>query len=227
MDSLGAGFSVAPAGMDCSTRSSAQRVLQFVEALGIEEFDLLGTSHGGAVAMLTAAISADSNDRRLKRLILVAPVNPWSRHGQSLAPFVAGKVGSLLFRHTVERWRFFDHLWLRRLFAQASKIPPDSLAGYRRPILENGGFAYGRAIVKTWTADLAELSRALPKIRDYPTLLMWGTHDRAVSFSSAKPLEEVFRDCRLVSFQGVGHLPYEEAPDDFNRALIEFLSKRP
>lgn len=226
IDNLGAGFSVAPNGMDCSMRCSAQRVLQFVAAMGIEDYDLLGTSHGGAVAMLTAAISADNKDRRLRRLILVAPVNPWSRHGRRLAPFLGGKLGSLLFRHTVERWRLFDYLWLRRLFAQGSKIPPDSLAGYRRPIVENHGFEYGRNIVKTWTADLAELHRELPKIRDYPTLLMWGTHDRAVSFSSAKPLLKMFRECRLVSFQGIGHLPYEEAPDDFNQALIEFLRNR-
>jgi hypothetical protein len=26
-----------------------------------------------------------------------------------------------------------------------------------------------------------------------------------------------------VTFEGVGHLPYEEAPDEFNRALIDFL----
>jgi hypothetical protein len=27
-----------------------------------------------------------------------------------------------------------------------------------------------------------------------------------------------------VAFEGVGHLPYEEAPEDFNRALVDFLT---
>jgi pimeloyl-ACP methyl ester carboxylesterase len=27
-----------------------------------------------------------------------------------------------------------------------------------------------------------------------------------------------------VLFKGVGHLPYEEAPEEFNRALIDFLT---
>jgi pimeloyl-ACP methyl ester carboxylesterase len=27
-----------------------------------------------------------------------------------------------------------------------------------------------------------------------------------------------------VAFEGVGHLPYEEAPGDFNHAVIEFLT---
>ena len=227
VDNLGAGFSIAPGGMDYSMRAVAERVLQFVDILGITDFDLLGTSYGGAVAMMATALSTERHDTRLKRLVLVAPVNPWSRHGRRLAPFVGGSSGVLLFRHSVERWRFLDYLWLRRLFADGSKIPPDSLEGYRRPALENGAFRHAQRIVRTWTADLAELERALPKIRDYPTLLMWGTLDRAVSFRSAERLRQNFRDSRLVAFKGVGHLPYEEEPEEFNRALIEFLVSRP
>jgi len=72
--------------------------------------------------------------------------------------------------------------------------------------------------------DLADLNSVLPKIRDYPTLLVWGTMDRAVSFSSAEPLRKNFTHARLVAFKGVGHLPYEECPEEFNRALIDFLT---
>ena len=96
-------------------------------------------------------------------------------------------------------------------------------SGYRIPVQENHGFRHASHIIRNWTADLAELESALPKIRDYPTLLIWGTRDRAVHFSSAEPLRRNFRNVRLVAFKGVGHLPYEEAPEDFNRALIEFL----
>lgn len=224
IDNLGAGLSPARDGMDCSVRATAARVLQFAEALGIAEFDLLGTSHGGGVAIMVAAICSRGHSPRLRRLLLVAPVNPWSPRGKTLAPFLASRFGSILFRNTIERWRWLDHLWLRRLFGDSSKIPPDSLEGYRMPVLKNHGFRHGRNIVKTWTADLAELSAALPAIRDYPTLLIWGTRDRAVPFQSADRLRQNFHNVRLVSFEGVGHLPYEEAPDEFNRALIEFLA---
>ena len=223
IDDLGAGLSIAPDGMDCSMRAAAERVLQFVNTLGITDFDLLGTSHGGAVAIMTAVICAETRDTRLKRLVLVAPVNPWSRPGRRLAPFVGGPFGSFLFRKTVERWRFLDYLWLRRIFGDASKIPLDSLEGYRLPVRQNRALTHGSSIVRTWTADLAALEKALPTIRDIPTLLMWGTRDRAVSYRSAEPLRRNFNDCRLVTFKGVGHLPYEEAPEEFNRVLIEFL----
>ena len=150
IDNLGAGLSPANPGMDRTVRATAERVLQFADAVGIRTFDLLGTSHGGGVAIIVAAICAERNegernkaekkDSRLRRLVLVAPVNPWSPHGKRLAPFLGSRFGSMLFRNTVERWRWFDPFWLRRLFGDRSKIPPDSLEGYRIPVLQNQSF---------------------------------------------------------------------------------------
>jgi pimeloyl-ACP methyl ester carboxylesterase len=234
IDNLGAGLSPAIEGMDCTVRATADRVLQFADALSIKDFDLLGTSHGGGVAIMVAAICAErcaearhaeANHARLQRLVLVAPVNPWSPHGKRLAPFVGSAFGSMFFLGAFERWPALHDLGLRRLFGDRSKIPPDSLEGYRLPALKNHALRHAARIVRNWTADLAALEAALPKIRDYPTLLIWGTRDRAVDFQSAEPLRRNFRSARLVAFEGVGHLPYEEAPEDFNRALIEFLTQ--
>jgi pimeloyl-ACP methyl ester carboxylesterase len=231
IDNLGAGLSTAREGMDCTVRATAERVVQFADALGIKDFDLLGTSHGGGVAIMASAVCAERrvkvNDVHLRRLVLVAPVNPWSPHGKRLAPFLGSAGGSLLFRNTIERWRSFDYLWLRRLFGDGAKIPPDSLQGYRMPVIKNHAFRHAAHILKSWTSDLAELETALPKIRDCQTLLVWGTKDRAVHFQSAESLRQNFRDVRLVAFEGVGHLPYEEAPEDFNRALVDFLTSAP
>jgi len=89
IDNLGAGLSHANEGMDCSLRATAERLLQFVDALGLQDFDLLGTSHGGGVAIMVAALCAEKAPKkaadsetsaakhpRLQRLILVAPINP-------------------------------------------------------------------------------------------------------------------------------------------------------
>lgn len=226
IDNLGAGLSLAPEGIDCTVRATAHRLLKFLDAMGVEQFDLLGTSHGGGVAILTAAICAERRDLRLERLVLVAPVNPWSTHGKRLAPFLGGRAGSILVRNTLERWRFLDSLWLRRMFGDGSKIPPDSLDGYRIPVFKNQVFRHAQHIVRNWTSDLADIKTALPSISEYPTLLMWGTKDRIVSIRSAEPLGRNFRNVRLVPLSGVGHLPYEEAPEEFNLALIDFLQQR-
>lgn len=224
VDLPGTGYSDPASKLDCCLRATAERVLKFVDALGLESYDLLGTSHGGAVAQMVAALSTEREDRRLKRLVLVAPVNPYSSHGRWLAPLIGSTAGAFVFRHTVVRWRFLDSLWLARMFGDARRIPPDSLAGYRAPVVERDGLEHGLRIVRTWTQDLRDLQNALPKIASYPTLLMWGTADPAVPARSSMRLREHFLDCQVVTLPGAGHLPYEEMPDAFNRALLDFLA---
>ena len=51
---------------------------------------------------------------------------------------------------------------------------------------------------------------------------MWGSKDPAVYFSSMELLARHFANVQTVVFPGVGHLPYEECPEEFNRALISF-----
>jgi pimeloyl-ACP methyl ester carboxylesterase len=222
-DNLGAGLSPSVPGMDCTMSATAERVLQFADALNLGEFDLLGTSHGGAVAMFVAAFCAERSDSRLRRLILVDPANPWSTHGTWLAPAAGCAPGKIVFRATIARWRLLDRLWLRRMFGDSAKIPPDSLEGYRIPVRENHSFEHALRIVSTWTSDMKALETVITKISHYPTLLMWGTSDRIVPFSSAEPLLRSFHNARLVALKGAGHLPYEECPLEFNRALLEFL----
>ena len=120
---------------------------------------------------------------------------------------------------------FMFPYWHGRLYADRSKIPPGSLEGYKAPTAIPGMFEHGLSIVRTWTTDLRELESLLPKLESIPTLLMWGSKDPAVYVSSMEPLSRHFKDVQTVVFPGIGHLPYEECPEEFNRALIEFLTK--
>jgi pimeloyl-ACP methyl ester carboxylesterase len=225
-DMLGAGFSDRPAGVDHSLRGTAQRLLRFVAQLGISSFDLLGTSRGGAVAMMAAAKCLEaSGGMTVRRLILVAPVNPYSAHGRRLAPFFGSRFGAALFRHIIARTRFSYPYWHRRLYADRSRIPPGALPGYEAPLSKPGLFDHALSIAHTWTKDLRELEGTLPRLADLPTLFIWGDKDPAVYASSAKPLAKYFPRSTTVIFPGIGHLPYEECPEEFNRVLIEFLTR--
>jgi pimeloyl-ACP methyl ester carboxylesterase len=226
-DMLGAGFSDRPMGLDCGMRAAAGRLLRFVKQLGISSFDLLGTSHGGAVAILASAEcqKADSS-LHVRRLILVAPVNPYSAHGQRLAPFFGSHFGSALFRIAVGRMRLMQRLALIRLYGNRKRIPAGTFEGYTAQLVKPGSIEYALGIARCWTADLREVEAALPKLADIPTLLVWGRKDPAVYASSAKRLAEYFPNSRTIIFPGIGHLPYEECPEEFNRALIEFLTNQ-
>ncbi|HEX4785620.1 MAG TPA: alpha/beta hydrolase [Candidatus Sulfotelmatobacter sp.] len=226
-DLLGAGFSDRPSGLDHSMRATAKRVLRFIENLKLSSFDLLGTSRGGAVAMAAAAecMSPEGCKAQLRRLILVCPVNPYSTHGTWLAPFFATRFGASLFRSGIGRMPFLFPYFHGRLYARPKRIPPGSLEGYTAPMAIPGLLEHALSIVRTWTADLRELETLLPKIAPIPTLMMWGSKDPAVYISSMEPLARHFDHVEKVVFPGVGHLPYEECPEDFNRELIKFLTR--
>ncbi len=228
VDQLGTGYSDRPAHLNCRLRSVAERVLKFVRAVGISSFDLLGTSHGGAVAMMAAALARETPQASVERLILVAPVNPWSEHGRKLAPLLGSPLGSALFRHSVRRLRWAFPYLLDRLYGDPKRIAPGTLEGYAAPVLSlPGSWEYGLSIVRHWTEDLQELRQTIPRLRTLPALLLWGSADLAVYASSAEPLRRQFDHCRIEIFPGVGHLPYEEVPQQFNRAVIEFLTRTP
>jgi pimeloyl-ACP methyl ester carboxylesterase len=224
-DMMGAGFSDRPAGLDHSMRATARRVLRFIEQLGISSFDLLGTSHGGAVAMMAASeCRAGNSNLRLRRLVLVAPVNPFSAHGKRLAPFVGSNLGGGLFPFGAAHLRFLYPYWHARMYGDRNGIPADALAGYLAPLIKPGLFEHPLSIMRTWTEDLSELEKSLPSLAEFPALLMWGSKDPAVYASSAAPLAKYFPNSKLVIFPGIGHLPYEECAEAFNSALIEFLT---
>jgi pimeloyl-ACP methyl ester carboxylesterase len=220
VDLMGTGFSDRPPDLDCSFRASAQRLLRFMDATGIASCDLLGTSHGGAVSMMLAALAS----KRIRRLILVDPVNPWSAHGKHLSVLLSNPVVAPMFLTLAPRVRILDEFYHRRMFGDPRRIPPDSLEGYRKPMRIPGSYEYGLAVLRSWNRDLKELESVLPRIADIPTLLIWGTLDTAVDPASAQQLKQRLHDFRLLMFEGVGHLPYEEVPEEFNRAVTAFLS---
>jgi haloacetate dehalogenase len=226
-DMLGAGFSDRPRGIDHSMHATALRVLRFIENLGLESFDLLGTSRGGAVAMAVAAECAKDKSRpRVNRLVLVCPVNPYSPHGRWLAPFLGTRFGAAGFRWVTDRLPFLFPFCHARLYADRSRILPGSLEGYKAPLAIPGLLEHGLSIVRTWTADMLELQGLLPTLAPVPTLLMWGSKDPAVYVSSMEPLGRHFAQLQKVVFPDIGHLPYEECPEEFNQALIRFMTSQ-
>ncbi|HTW58444.1 MAG TPA: alpha/beta hydrolase [Terriglobales bacterium] len=233
-DLLGAGFSDRPR-INHSMRATANRVLKFADNLGLKAFDLLGTSRGGAVAMCVAAMCVagmcstaecmNGGAPQVRRLVLVAPVNPYSAHGRWLAPFAGTRLGTAIIRPLIERVPSLYPFWYARVFGDRKKIPAGSLEGYAAPLRRPGLLDHAFSIVRTWSADLRELEALLPKLAGVPTLLMWGDKDPAVYASSMEALARYFPKAEKVVFLGVGHLPYEECAEEFNRELIRFLTR--
>jgi pimeloyl-ACP methyl ester carboxylesterase len=57
-----------------------------------------------------------------------------------------------------------------------------------------------------------------------PTLLLWGGRDPVVPPALAARYTSAIPHARLVVLPGAGHVPMVERPDEFARAVLEFLS---
>ncbi len=224
VDLPGVGFSERSNALDCCMGCIAGRLHEFLRDRGEQEFDLLGTSHGGGVAILLAAMARETAPR-IRRLVLSAPVNPWSPHGRVITRLLATRVGAGVFRCCEPLIKSTHDFALRRMYGNPSRIVPGTLEGYREPLSVPGTLEHVLRIVKSWHKDLAEVEAALGKISDVPTLLLWGARDDAVLPRSAEKLRAKFRNAELVVFGDAGHLPYEEVPEQFNRAVGEFLRR--
>ena len=219
IDALGTGYSDHPPALDCTLKASAQRLLRFMDPASAEPFGVLGTSHGGGVAMMAAALRPE----RVRRLILVDPVNPWAPRGKRLAPFLSSPLIAPVFVQVASHSRSLRRYYFRRLWGDPRRIPPGTFEGYAKPLEHADAWRYGISVLQRWNEGLQELERALPRIANVPTLLIWGSRDKAVAPASAERLKRNFRQCQLVMMNGIGHLPYEEAPDEFNRVVKAFL----
>jgi pimeloyl-ACP methyl ester carboxylesterase len=221
-DFPGAGLSAYPPDCEGSLQKTAEVLQEFISSLGVEECDIIASSHGGATALMWAAGGQNDHAPAARRMLLSAPVNPWSSTRRLLIPLLGSRGGAALFRRCAPHLAFTHPYWLGRLYGECRSISPETIAGYSAPLELPHGYDRALSLLRTWRADLLQLERVLPRMR-VPTLLVWGTRDRAVLPSSAERLRSALHNARLVWLEGAGHLPYEECPEEFNRIALEFL----
>lgn len=221
VDVLGLGDSDRPVAIDVSPRSLAEGLIAFMRSQSLGPWSVIGTSHGGGIAMWIARLAANAG-LSLARLVLVASINPWSRHGRRLAPLVAHPITVAIVKASrfayvpVRRWSF------ARMYGDPRLIRPGTIEGYARPLRIPGTVPHCMNLLKNWIRNVDELGEVMRGIT-VPTLVIWGTKDHLVYYDSAQKVADAIPNARLVTLQGAGHLTYEERPEDFNRAVLGFL----
>ena len=239
VEALGKHFSVYAIdlpGCGCSQRGDrltgslagdAGAVLSFMDRLGIESADVVGTSRGGGVAIALAALAVKhAMGERIRRLVLNAPINPWSSNGRLLTKVLATAMGGMYVVHVQPRLPFVLERYFRGLYGDPRRIAFGTLAGYEAGFKPAGTFEHLLRIVRSWHQDLAYLEQSLAVIADIPTLLLWGSRDTAVYPTSAPELRRRLRNSTVLVMEGIGHMPYEEVPQEFNRIVSDFLLHR-
>lgn len=221
-DLPGVGFSERGPNPSYGLAALEQDVRQFLKQLSLRNPVLVGSSHGGAVAMMVAA--PRDPEVSVPKLVLVSPVNPWSRQRAARAAFLGSRLGGTLLRCVAPLVPMTHAFFLRRMYGDPSRISPETLSGYNAALRVPGTLPHMLARVRHWNSDVELVRATLLKIAEVPTLLIWGSEDRAVPIASAYELKKNFKNAELAVVSGAGHLPYEEMPNEFNQLVLRFLA---
>jgi pimeloyl-ACP methyl ester carboxylesterase len=208
-DAPGTGDSTTPL-RPLTMRELARVASGVVDALGVEEVDLLGYSFGGAVAQEMARAGAT----RIQRMVLAASTCGWGAPaGDPLALFALLTPARYYFGPATAMTTAFFGDGAPREYATADAArlerPPDPL-----------GYAWQLTAALTWSS-LAWLHRI-----SVPTLVLGAERDRMVRPSTARLLARRIPGARLAVVAGAGHFfllrEHDEAPA---RAIGSFLDE--
>ncbi len=190
-----------------------------MDALGIDRAILVGNSAGGTVA-INAALA---HPERVQALVLVdAAVYETGGTPAWLRPFLQtpqmDRLGVLLAR----RFSNTGIQILNRAWHDPSRITQVIMEGYRKPLRVDHWDVGLWQITKT--ARSHSLASRLGELK-LPVLVVTGDDDQIVPTSNSLRLARDIPGAQLVVFERCGHLPQEECPEAFLRAVEPFIQQ--
>lgn len=211
-DHRGQGRSDVPPGRSVSIETCTEDAIALLDDLGLGPVDFVGLSMGGFVGMRVAARRPDlvrslalletaadpepkANKAKYTRLLLAVQafgVTEWI--SRQVLPILCGE--AFLTDPARDGQRRDAERHLRSNAATVTKAV--------RGVLERGSAE----------AELARIA--------CPTLVLWGTGDRAIARHRAKALQEGIRGAVWVELEGPGHSCTVEDPEPVTQALLDF-----
>ncbi|MEN9887204.1 MAG: 2-hydroxymuconate semialdehyde hydrolase [Pseudomonadota bacterium] len=210
-DMVGFGYTDRPAGLAYNMDTWVQQALDVLDALGIEQTDLVGNSFGGALA-LALTIRAP---HRVRRLVLMGSVGvPFD-----ITPGLDAVWG---YEPSIESMRK-----LLDLFAFNRSLVNEELAQLRyaasiRPGFQESFSAMFPAPRQRWVDAMASPEsaiRALP----HDTLILHGRDDQIIPLSTSLTLAQWIAKSQLHVFGQCGHWTQIEHSARFIRLVDDFL----
>jgi pimeloyl-ACP methyl ester carboxylesterase len=222
-DLAGHGRSAKPRG-DYSLGAHACGVRDLLVTLGYERATVVGQSLGGGIAMQFAYLFP----QRVERLVLVSsgglgpevslllralslpgseyvlPLVTWP-FLRDLVPRVTGALGRVGVRPAPE----VEEMWR----AYASLADQEARLAFVHTL---------RSVVDVAGQRVSAADR-LYLASEIPTMLVWGDRDPIIPVDHGRRAHEAMPGSRLEVFEGVGHFPQAERPEQFVRVLLDFL----
>ncbi len=221
LDLLAHGDSEIERGQDVSATANAKMIGEFLDALRIDQVDLIGNDSGGGIAQIFAA----ANPGRVRSLTLTDCDTHDNWPPDAFKPFVemvaAGGLRGTLEAMLVDKNVYRSPGALGPAYEHPDRVTDSAIETYLRPFLrsvdslrdlERFVMAFDCRHTVTIEGSLRQLS--------VPTLIVWGTDDVYFDVRWSHWLAETIPGTkRRVELQGARIFFPEERADEFNREL--------
>ncbi len=211
-DMVGFGYTERPAGIAYGIDAWVAHAVGVLDALGIEQTDLIGNSFGGAIALALAI----RHPQRVRKLVLMGSVG---------VPFeITPELDAV--------WGYAPSLAAMRglldIFAYDRSLVTDELAELRyqasiRPGFQESFAAMFPAPRQQWVDAMASREADIRVIAQ-PTLIIHGRDDRVIPLSNSLTLHRWIENSQLHVFGRCGHWVQIEHNAEFNRLVANFLA---
>lgn len=190
---------------DYSMVGQAKLVREVLEKRAIERYTIIGSSMGGFIAWVHTILYPASVDR----LVLIGS----SGFPHDSAPSLTFKLMSWPVTRDLLRY-----ITPRSVVEDATK-----LAYHNSPVVDDALVdRYYELLLREGNRDATARRMAAP--RDYsinerldeigvPTLILWGKHDALVPVEDAAKFDEAIEQSKVIIYDELGHIPFEEAPE--------------
>jgi pimeloyl-ACP methyl ester carboxylesterase len=177
----------------------AATIVKATDALGLDRFDLMGTSFGGKAALWLAVRYPE----RVRALVLEAPAAIRPQNAMTGTAPVSG---------TPEQMA-------ARLYAHPERMPPMPAVDPEVQAKQQ------RLVARLRGPDRdAELEAAMRRL-DTPTLVLFGTLDRVIPPEMGRHFKELLPNGHLVLVYDAGHAIGAERPGAFIEVVTDFLDR--
>lgn len=208
---------------DHSVAAFALHVRDLLMGLGVQRATFVGHSLGGGVTMQTAYAYPEL----VGRMVLVASGGLGEAVGLALraatlpgAEWVLPLAFNRLGAHVTRT--------VARLFVSPNRVTAQELAWSYATLADPDARRAFVTIIRgvvDWGGQRIDATRRLHLAEDVPIMVVWGDADLIIPIGHGQRAARDLPIDRFEVFEGAGHFPHLERPDDFLAVLDEFLDE--
>ena len=206
-DLIGFGYSDKPM-IDYTTDYFAEFISKFLNEVGVEKPNIIGSSLGGQIA----AEFTINHNMDVGKLVLVSPSGIMKHSTPALDAYIS----AALYPNNDSALNAFQTMSCR------NDVNEKTISGFvERMQLPNAKMAFMSTLLGLSNSKAITEKLQLITI---PTLIVWGENDPVIPIEYAQSFISGINDCRFYKMLGCGHTPYAEEPDTFFQIVSDFLN---